>query len=114
VLACAEFSEPGELSELAGIVFYPRSTWLVAEFVLVFWLDYERIVVAEEASPQEQFDEQSRDRAGNMLALLLPLAQWKRPPLYISLRSVLERDYSAVLGITLGCFLPDTAAHGVR
>lgn len=84
-----------------GVALFPRSWELLALVTLVFWLYYERIMMAEEAFLEAKFGESYRDWARRTPAFLPRLSQWRRPDLPFSLRNVLRREFSGFFAIML-------------
>jgi len=84
-----------------GVVLVWFNLWAPLIYTLVFWLYYERIMVAEEHFLEEQFGDTFRRWAKSTPAFVPRLSQWRRPALPFSLRTVLRREYSALLLIVL-------------
>lgn len=82
-----------------GPALFPRS-WSVAAIVtLVFWLYYERIMLAEEEFLRRRFGEAYERWAAVTPAFIPALRRWQPPALPFSLRNVLRREYSGVFGV---------------
>lgn len=78
-----------------GAAMVPFEGWLVAVYLLSFWLYYERIMLAEEAFLRVKFG-RDYDRWAKQTPPFLPkLWNWTRPSLPFSFRNVLKREYTA-------------------
>ena len=84
-----------------GVALLPRSAWLAVVISLAFWLYYERIMFAEEEFLRGKFGEVYVRWASQTPAFLPDPRRWQRPSLPFSLRNVLKREYSGVLGIVV-------------
>lgn len=82
-----------------GVALLPRSGWLALVISLAFWLYYERIMFAEEEFLRGKFGEQYARWASATPAFVPDPRRWRAPSLPFSLRNVLKREYSGVLGI---------------
>ena len=96
-----------------GVSMFPLQWWLPVIFGLVFWLYYERIIYAEEEFLRKKFGEQYLRWADQTPAFLPKLTGWRPPALPFSLRSVLRREYSGLLGIVVCFYLLEIGAHWV-
>jgi protein-S-isoprenylcysteine O-methyltransferase Ste14 len=82
-----------------GPALFPRS-WATAVIVtLVFWLYYERIMLAEEEFLRRKFGAAYEQWAAATPAFIPRLRGWRAPPLPFSVRNVLRREYSGVFGV---------------
>jgi protein-S-isoprenylcysteine O-methyltransferase Ste14 len=84
-----------------GVVLVWINWWVPVVYTLLFWLYYERIMVAEEGFLEEQFGDDFRQWAAMTPAFLPQFSHWQRPSLPFSLRVVLQREYSGLLLIVL-------------
>jgi len=84
-----------------GIVLVWFNWWAPLIYTLLFWLYYERIMVAEERFLEEQFGDEFRRWSESTPAFVPRISQWRRPILTFSPRTVLRREYSALLLIVL-------------
>ena len=82
-----------------GVALFPRSVWLVAVAMLLFWLLYERIMLAEEEFLRRRFGAAYEEWASRTPAFLPDPRAWTRPALPFSPRTVLRREYSGLLGV---------------
>lgn len=86
-----------------GPALFPRKWWVPVIVSLAFALYYERIALAEESFLRRAFGPEFERWAAQTPAFW-PFAQgwrkrWRRPSLPFSLRTVLRREYSALLGL---------------
>lgn len=88
-----------------GIAMYPHNWLVVLNCLGIFWLYYERIVVAEEAYLADKFGEYFERWARSTPAFLPRLRNFRRPEAAFSLRNVLKREYPAFSGIIVTMFM---------
>lgn len=84
-----------------GILMFVQSLWLVLAGTLVYWLYYERIMLAEEDFLRRKFGEAYVRWAAITPSVVPNLHSWKRPELPFSVRSVLAREHSTMYGLVL-------------
>jgi protein-S-isoprenylcysteine O-methyltransferase Ste14 len=82
-----------------GISSFCLLWWLTVIFMLLFCVYYERIMFAEEEFLRRKFGDRFLDWAAATPAFLPRLRRWRPPALPFSLRNVLRREYTALLGI---------------
>ncbi|MFZ2089652.1 MAG: isoprenylcysteine carboxylmethyltransferase family protein [Desulfobaccales bacterium] len=82
-----------------GLALLPRCWWFTAITVLIFWLYYERIMFAEEGFLLEQFGEPYRQWAARTPAFIPKFANWVKPDLPFSFKSVISREYATFFTI---------------
>uniref|UniRef100_A0A7C5ENE4 DUF1295 domain-containing protein n=1 Tax=Desulfobacca acetoxidans TaxID=60893 RepID=A0A7C5ENE4_9BACT len=85
-----------------GLSLLPRCWWLTLLICLIFWLYYERIMVAEEAFLEEQFGEDFRQWAAQTPAFIPRFAAWRPPELPFSFKAALAREYGSFYALILG------------
>lgn len=85
-----------------GLSLLPRCWWFTLLTCLIFWLYYERIMVAEEAFLEEQFGEEFRNWASRTPAFIPRFRQWRRPELPFSFKAALAREYTTFFTLVLG------------
>jgi protein-S-isoprenylcysteine O-methyltransferase Ste14 len=88
-----------------GVAMFPRAAWLPLVYVLVFWIYYERIMLAEEAFLRERFGARFETWARRTPAMIPNPRLWIPPDLPFSFRTVLRREYSGVLGVIVALFV---------
>jgi protein-S-isoprenylcysteine O-methyltransferase Ste14 len=93
---------------LIGISMLPHSALLTATCVLAFLLHYERIIIAEEAFLSEKFGDAFTQWAQKTPALIPTIGPWVKPNRSFSWLSVLRREYSGVLTVTVSFALINT------
>lgn len=76
-----------------------RTMWVPLVCTLIFWIYYERIMVAEEAYLAKKFGAEFARWAGATPAFLPALRRWTRPRCRFNLRRVLRRERSSLLGL---------------
>lgn len=96
-----------------GITLFPRTWWLPTLMTLVFWLYYERIMMAEEAYLAQTFGAQFHQWAQRTPAVVPRFAGWTNPTMAFSLRTVLRREYSGAMGIASAFFFLELLEHFV-
>jgi protein-S-isoprenylcysteine O-methyltransferase Ste14 len=84
---------------------------LTLAYTAAFWLYYERIISREEQFLLTQFGDDYTAWVERTPAFLPALRRWERPRYPFSLRTVLRREYSAVLLIGIAFQLVDMAEH---
>ncbi len=76
--------------------------WLVAVYVMAFWLYYERIMMTEEAFLRERFGNQFRAWAAKTSAFLPRWKNWRRAELPFCWQTALRREYLTVTLVVFG------------
>jgi protein-S-isoprenylcysteine O-methyltransferase Ste14 len=84
-----------------GVVMSPCQWWLPVMVTLLFWLYYERIMMAEETFLHERFGESFVSWATLTPAFVPRISLWRAPAESFSLRSVMRREYTSLLLIIL-------------
>ena len=80
-----------------GFVMAAHDVAVTLVYVAAFWLYYERIIAAEEDFLANKFGAQYTDWAQRTPLFLPAFQQWRRPEMAFCIRTVLRREYSAVL-----------------
>jgi protein-S-isoprenylcysteine O-methyltransferase Ste14 len=100
-----------------GVAMFTESLTVVAIFSLVFWIYYERIMMAEEAFLNEQFGETFRQWAARTPAFLPDPRLWRAPATPVNWRIIVRREYSGAFAVvvifSLLEFIGDSAADGM-
>ena len=94
-----------------GVIMVPMQPWLIGLYVLMFWLYYERIMMAEEDFLRQKFGEAFDQWAKQTPAFIPNPLGWTKPELPFSLRNVLKREYTAVALVVLCHALVETLEH---
>jgi protein-S-isoprenylcysteine O-methyltransferase Ste14 len=84
----------GNFFMFLGVTLFVRSWWISVIYGLVFWLYYERIILAEEDFLKEKYGKNYLDYAKQTPAFIPNFNRWKPPALPFSLRNILKREYS--------------------
>jgi hypothetical protein len=84
-----------------GVALYPRLWWLAVIVVLSFWLYYERITLAEEAFLRTRFGDEFYRWAERTPAFVPALSQGQLPSRRFSIRKVLRKELSGMLGVVV-------------
>ncbi len=77
-----------------GILLFVQSLWLVLAGSLIYWLYYERIILAEEDFLARKFGGEYTAWAALTPSVIPQPALWRQPSLPFSLRAVLARENS--------------------
>jgi len=95
-----------------GAVLFMRDWAVVVIAAAIYWLYYERIMLAEEAYLRQRFGQSFEDWASRTPALLPPLpSNWHRPNFPFCWRTALRREYTTVF-MVIGVFtLLETAGR---
>ncbi|MCA9066872.1 MAG: DUF1295 domain-containing protein, partial [Planctomycetaceae bacterium] len=96
-----------------GIVLYTADIPICLMFICAYWLYYERIMAAEENFLAGKFGEKYHNWAASTPAFVPHLKAWTRPSMPFSLRTVLRREYCAVLGIGFGFAAISVVRHAM-
>lgn len=91
-----------------GLALFPYLWWLTLIYTLIFWLYYERIILAEEAFLREKFGQPYLDWADKTPVFIPKLGQYNKASLPFSIKNVLKREYNGFLAIVLVMFLLET------
>ncbi|WP_437201547.1 methyltransferase [Planctomicrobium sp. SH664] len=94
-----------------GITLFCFVPWLILIFVLVYWLYYERIMFAEEAFLDRKFGDQFTVWAEETPAFIPRFANWTSPSQPFSLKAVLRREYTGLLGLGIAFAALDQFEH---
>ncbi|MFB0508333.1 MAG: isoprenylcysteine carboxylmethyltransferase family protein [Thermodesulfobacteriota bacterium] len=89
----------GNFVILLGISLFLRLWWFSLVYMLLFFLYYERIMFAEEEYLRKKFGATYLDWANKTPAFFPKFANWQRPQLSFSFRTVLKREYLTFFGI---------------
>lgn len=103
----------------AGALIFTESISLFVIVSLIYWIYYERIMIAEENYLETQFGESYRNWSKTVPAFVPAFRKFKKGSIPFSFKSVLRREYSGAFAITLiytvidygNSFLPAFASH---
>jgi protein-S-isoprenylcysteine O-methyltransferase Ste14 len=88
----------------AGIAMLPHSALLVVTCVFAFFLNYERIIITEEAFLADKFGDAFTQWAKKTPALIFKRELWVKPDRLFSWQAVFKREYPGVLTVTATFF----------
>ncbi|MCA9297159.1 MAG: hypothetical protein KC983_11595 [Phycisphaerales bacterium] len=88
--------------------------WLAVVGSLVYWLYYERIMIAEESFLHETHGDAYRQWAARTPAIVPRLSNWVSPGMPFSWRSVVRREYTTLFLIILLFTATDIAEEVIR
>jgi protein-S-isoprenylcysteine O-methyltransferase Ste14 len=91
-----------------GAAMFSRSWWACAIFILVYWIYYERIMLAEEEFLRGKFGRTFEDWATKTPAVFPALWKWRRSDRRFCLRKVLRQEHSGLLGALVSFAALDT------
>jgi len=94
-----------------GVASYAHTGWLVLVTVLVFWLYYERIMLAEEEFLSDRFAGEFEAWAARTPAFIPTLRNWIPSDLPFSCKTVLARENSTVLATIVIFFLLEVTGN---
>ena len=81
-----------------GVALLTRSAAWVLLSAAIFWICYERIMIAEERFLRKEFGEEVNAWATTTPAVLPAWGRWRAPKLRFSWRTALRREYSGMFG----------------
>lgn len=84
-----------------GVALVWFNWWVPLVYTLLFWLYYERIMIAEERFLEHEFGDDFRQWAASTPAFIPRFSLWRRPSLPFSLRTILRREYSGLMLLVL-------------
>jgi protein-S-isoprenylcysteine O-methyltransferase Ste14 len=95
----------GVLLVWTGVAMFPRSFVVVLVVWLLFWVYYERIMIAEESFLERKFGPPYSDWANRTPVILPRLTGYVKPRYPHSMRMALRREYSAWLAAATPLFV---------
>ncbi|HRU01865.1 MAG TPA: methyltransferase, partial [Victivallales bacterium] len=84
-----------------GLLLLTENLATIIIVTLLYIIYYERIIFAEEAFLREKFGEQFTNWAQNTPMIIPKFSLWKPPERKFSIKEVLRREYTALLGIAI-------------
>jgi protein-S-isoprenylcysteine O-methyltransferase Ste14 len=88
-----------------GVAMFPHAWWVVLVMTLIFWIHYERVMMAEERFLIQKFGDDYLDWARNTPAFIPRFSGYRRPDVAFSLRNVLKREYAGFFAVVLSMFM---------
>jgi protein-S-isoprenylcysteine O-methyltransferase Ste14 len=85
-----------------GIVLFTKNYYFVIIVSLLYWIYYERIMIAEERFLEKKFGEEYLRWSLKVPAFIPDFTQYRKSEIAFSLKSVLRREYSGVLATVIG------------
>lgn len=96
-----------------GWIAFPGNGWLVFVYILSFWLYYERIMLREESFLRQEFGSAFHEWANRTPAFIPSSLRWSAPPMRLSLRTVIRREYHSFC-LTVAVFVALRAIYIVE
>ncbi len=90
-----------------GIIMYVGNHWFTVICILLFWLYYERIMLAEEQFLRRKFGNIYEKWAESIPAFIPSLSRFQSSGESFSMRNVLKREYSGFFAVFLSFALVD-------
>ncbi len=97
----------GNFLIMLGIAMFLGVWWLPAFAILIFWLYYERIMIAEEQFLKSKFGDHYLEWANRTPLFLPDFKKWQKPELPFSFKTVLAREYTGLFVLTTSFALLD-------
>lgn len=94
-----------------GVSMFYLTWWLTTIFVLLYWIYYERIMLAEEQFLRRTFGQAYLDWADATPAIVPDFRLWRRPELSFSWRTVLRREYCGAFAIVAAFYVLEISEH---
>lgn len=85
--------------------------WVSVIYTLLFWLYYERIIMTEEDYLHGKFGVEYEQYASRTPAVFPKFSLWRSPQLPFSLKDVLRREYSGILGMIVSFVIVELATQ---
>lgn len=85
--------------------------WVSVIYTLLFWLYYERIIMTEEDYLHGKFGVEYEQYADRTPAVFPKFSLWTPPQLAFSVRDVLRREYSGLLGMIVSFLIVEVATQ---
>jgi len=84
-----------------GIALYTRIWWIVLVFLFVYWLYYERIIMAEEAFLEGKFGADYLAYADVINCIIPEFGTYESPRYHFRIKKVLRQENSGLFGLVL-------------
>jgi hypothetical protein len=97
----------GNFFIILGISAFFMVWWFSLLVSLMYFIYYERIIFAEEEFLRKKFGDVFEQWAAATPFIIPDFRKWKSPELTFSLRTVIKREYSGLLGISILFFVLD-------
>lgn len=96
-----------------GVAMLTGHSWFIVSFALLYWIYYERIMLAEERFISRKFGDNFRQWASRTPAIIPSVFSWRWPNQYFSVRKVLRQEKNGLFAIFLLFFVFDVVAEYV-
>ena len=97
-----------------GIIIYVGNWWFTLVCSLLFWLYYERIMIAEEFFLRKKFGQSYLDWSAKTPAFWPSLRNWHSAGWHFSMRNVLKREYNGFFAIFVSFALLDVLKNYIH
>ena len=97
-----------------GLIMYVGNHWFTITCILLFWLYYERIMLAEEQFLRRKFSSVYEKWAESIPPFIPAIARFKSSGESFSLRNVLKREYSGFFAVFLSFALIDALKNYIH
>ncbi|HET7921320.1 MAG TPA: isoprenylcysteine carboxylmethyltransferase family protein [Gammaproteobacteria bacterium] len=96
-----------------GIALFIHTWWMTLIYILLFWVYYERIMIAEEGFLRKKFGSVYLDWAAVTPAFVPRFGAYRKAELPFSFRNVLRREYNGFFAIVVTLFMLETVGDFV-
>lgn len=97
----------------AGMFLLLASAWIFIVFSLIYWLYYERIMLAEEDFLRNKFGQEFKTWSGSIPAFIPSIKNYKKSTKPFSLKMVIRREYTTLSAMVLLFVLLNILNNGV-
>lgn len=94
-----------------GLFMYSGVWWFVVICSLIYWIYYERIMIAEEEFLRKKYKESYENWASKTPAFFPAFSNWKGANLSFSIKNVLKREYNGLFAVAVTFALLNILAH---
>ncbi len=97
----------GNFIIILGVLLSIKVWWLIALGCLAFFIYMERIILAEETFLTERYGQQYKEWRARTPVILPNFKLWIKPELPFSLKTVMKREYPALIAIAFAFFITE-------
>ena len=97
----------GNFIIILGVLLSIKVWWLIALGALVFFIYMERIILAEETFLTETYGQEYKDWRAKTPVILPNFKLWQKPELPFSCKTVMKREYPALIAIGAVFFITE-------
>jgi hypothetical protein len=94
-----------------GLFMYLSVWWFVVICSLLYWIYYERIMIAEEEFLRKKYGSAYESWASKTPAFIPNFSLWQSADLSFSMKNVLKREYNGLFAVALTFTIFNAAAH---